>query len=189
MLVPSFGKALLFLVLAPHGHQPSWVPQRREQNHARPSKVHTRSHFFVFSKFRTKFKLHTCHGCRGYCKGILNTDDYIISWNDSFGKKSCDPLFAMNYSVTQGLWVVTLHGVTVEWCIWAAGSSKTCLRSAPRHQEWEGKLRPRERKSLPWVQRELEPEPGLAAGCHGGRSPDFYEATRIRTLALGASAL
>lgn len=67
---------------------PSQAPQRRGQNRARPSKVHTRGHFFtVLSRFRTKFELHTCHGCHGDCKGILNADGYTIRWNDCFGRK------------------------------------------------------------------------------------------------------
>lgn len=33
----------------------------------------------------------------------------------------------MNYLMSQGLWVVTLHAVTVEWCIWAMGSIRLAL--------------------------------------------------------------
>ena len=59
--------------------------------------------------------MHTCHGFHGYCKGILNVDDYITSWDDSFGeKKSFDPPLTVNDSLTQGMWVVTVHGVTEE---------------------------------------------------------------------------
>lgn len=63
-------------------------PTEEGADTARFSKVRIRSHFFILiSRFRTKFEPHTGHGCHGYCKGILNVDDYIISWNDSFGKK------------------------------------------------------------------------------------------------------
>lgn len=94
-------------------------------------------------------------------------------------EKSFDRLLATNSLRTQGQWVVTLCGVTVE-CTWAAGSGKTCLRSAPCHHP--GQSSPsvggtteaqRGEVTFPELHRELQPEPGLAAGCHGQRNPEF----------------
>lgn len=97
--------------------------QRREQNHAGPPEVHTRSHFFILiSRFRIKFVPHTCYCFHGYCKGILNVDDSIISWNDSFGEKEFWPSSYKEW-LNDPTGVVTAH-VTMEWCIWAVGSSQ-----------------------------------------------------------------
>lgn len=82
--------------------------QGREQHNSSSGMVHTKSgSFILISRFRTKFEAHTCCGCHGRCKGILNADGYIIHWDDScLGRESFISLFTRSLTLG-GWWVYT----------------------------------------------------------------------------------
>lgn len=117
-------ESISFLVLGFGSQLPSWTPPGERTVQCQLWKVHTKSCFFILiSRFRTKLEAHTCCGCHGRCKGILNVDSYIIQQGDSAWEKK------VLFFPFQGAWpwgVVALHGVMqpAAWCMWPAGIVK-----------------------------------------------------------------